>query len=133
MEQIKMADATLAEYELFAVPDNWIDERLQLQEMEPINFTAAGFETDNNDDDAIDENEIDKTPNNLVEDGTTNQEQRKEQALDPSRMQVDEEPWDFFGEDSSTVDDERRNVMKVPFPPKGTFLNCVVGDIIWDR
>jgi hypothetical protein len=31
MEQIKMAEATLAQYELFQVADNWIDEDLQKQ------------------------------------------------------------------------------------------------------
>ena len=29
MEQIKIADATLSEYEMFKVADNWLNEELQ--------------------------------------------------------------------------------------------------------
>jgi hypothetical protein len=117
MEQIKIADATLAEYELYAVKDNWIDETLQIQEMDPVNITLILLEGD--------EQEKQQQEQKQQDDNNHNPEATATATTVSKRLQIDEEPWDYFGDESTSKDDDRRrrNVMKVPFPPKGKIIH----------
>jgi len=90
MEQIKIAEATLSEYGLFQVSDNWLNEEIQKQMWEKekdqtiISNNGISDDDDNNDD----------NDNNT-------------------------EPWNYFGDDEAfDVDPDRRNVLQAPFPPK---------------
>jgi hypothetical protein len=144
MEQIKMAESTLNEYELFQVADNWLNEDLQreMQEMNPIKLTL------DNDDEQNDQNarkEIESYSSKVIDkdddeygmtftshdDDNDEENNYNGEVNDPSdlffqlpedsRLTTDDEPWDNFGEDSSIKDRDRRNVLEVPFPQKGKF------------
>jgi hypothetical protein len=139
MEQIKMADATLAQYELYQVSDNWLNEDLQKEmgAMKPTIFKADG---DNEEDDdysipngttntnveSQDYGEFGNVNNEVeVNGGETNapEDQERMELLDlpeNSRFLVDDEPWDIYGDRMSMKSEERQNVLEVPFPPKGT-------------
>lgn len=100
MEQIKIADATLSEYEMFKVADNWLNEELQEKMWE---HGAAG------DDSA-------KATQQQEPDSNSGSNELAEFEDDGQS-----EPWDDYGEESESkyVDYERRNVMEVPFPEPG--------------
>ena len=104
MEQIKIAEATLSEYEAFMVSDNWLNEELQQKMWDQSNEFKNGSNGDSNgsvagEDDAGDFVQEDK----FEHDGKG-------------------EPWDDFGDEArKDVDYERRNIMEVPFPSKGKY------------
>jgi hypothetical protein len=113
MEQIKTAEATLAQYELFQVADNWIDEHLQnemdvLQPKVEHDEDAEGRNGEANSDSEI-------TPSPTVG--------HLETLLpEESLFLLDDEPWDLYDSGSDRLsfqDDERRKVLRLPPPPKG--------------
>ena len=108
MDQIKIAEATLSEYEKFKVSDNWLNEELQAQMWDDDNginmATTNGKNNNNNDGDTT-----------ALGDDLT-------EELETSRFQQDgsNEPWDDFGDETKDVDYDRRNILEAPFPTKGT-------------
>lgn len=115
MEQIKIAEATLSEYELFRVSDNWLNEELQKKMWEEKEKNSP---SDYDDGESNDDNNV---PGGFVNDD--NDDDTVAEEWENSRFQTDnDEPWDYFGEDSIHVDKDRRNVLEAPFPPKGTYL-----------
>jgi hypothetical protein len=103
MDQIKVAEATLSEYEAFMVSDNWLNEELQEQmwdESNLVQLEAPKGEDGENDEECVTEP---NGSNGFQDDGKS-------------------EPWDDFGvEKTKDVDYERRNIMEVPFPSKGMY------------
>lgn len=111
MEQIKIAEATLSEYEAFMVSDNWLNEELQEQMWDSDNdgssngATAESVQDSNGSTSILGEEDDDYAMeanggNGFHDDGKS-------------------EPWDDFGDDKrKDVDYERRNIMEVPFPSK---------------
>jgi hypothetical protein len=117
MEQIKMADSTLSEYELFRVSDNWLDENLQreMAEMEQQQAVTMMMNDSNNNAD-----DDDRYGNNTVMGSTRNGE-----MFDGGNdfMVDNNEPWQYFGEDKvvSSEDLDRLKTREVPFPIKGMY------------
>jgi len=109
MEQIKIAEATLSEYELFRVSDNWLNEELQkIMWEEKENNSSSDYNGGESNDD-----------NNLLGGLLNDDDDTVAEEWENSRFQTDnDEPWDYFGEDSIHVDKDRRNVLEAPFPPK---------------
>ena len=97
MEQIKIAQATLAEYEAFQVPDNWLNEELQQTMWDSL---KQQNEEDSGDDEGAEEDGVFR----FEDDGKP-------------------EPWDDYGQESKYVDYDRRNVMEVPFPEPGACIS----------
>jgi hypothetical protein len=112
MDQLRAADATLSEYTLFQVQNNWLNDNLQayFSQMETLD---------------------------LEEDLTLDEETRRlEEQLEglpdgygegASWRENDTiEPWEYWGDDDKEVVDlERANVLKVPEPPKGKIPLCL--------
>ena len=116
LEEQKSADATLAEYSLYQVSDNWLNERLQEQFFEPDTLEQE------------EEEDITELP---IEEQTQRLEEQLEALPDGfgdtlRNMGDDEvdEPWDHYGltvekKQQQQEDIERKNVFKVPAPTKG--------------
>eukprot|EP00535_Pseudo-nitzschia_heimii_P009400 CAMPEP_0197180602 /NCGR_PEP_ID=MMETSP1423-20130617/5158_1 /TAXON_ID=476441 /ORGANISM="Pseudo-nitzschia heimii, Strain UNC1101" /LENGTH=751 /DNA_ID=CAMNT_0042630703 /DNA_START=218 /DNA_END=2473 /DNA_ORIENTATION=+ len=106
MDQIKIMEATLSEYEAFMVPDNWLNEELQEKMWKSI--------------------EIDDERTRRVEGDIPTQEgDRDDGSGEPTnggetfRDDGKSEPWDdFVDQKQKDVDYDRRNIMEVPFPAK---------------
>lgn len=96
MEQIKIAQATLAEYEAFQVSDNWLNEELQ-QTMWNNKQRDGSVEKDDKNDN------VDGKHGEFEDDGKP-------------------EPWDDYGKENAYVDYDRRNIMEVPTPEPGTYV-----------
>uniref|UniRef100_A0A7S4A8T8 Phosphoribosyltransferase domain-containing protein n=1 Tax=Pseudo-nitzschia australis TaxID=44445 RepID=A0A7S4A8T8_9STRA len=94
MEQIKIAQATLAEYEAFQVSDNWLNEELQ-QTMWNNKQRDSSVEQDDENDN------VDGKDGEFEDDGKP-------------------EPWDDYGKENAYVDYDRRNIMEVPTPEPGS-------------
>ncbi len=116
MEQIKIAEATLSEYEAFMVSDNWLNEELQEQMWDADNDggknvdAAASIQESNGSTSSLGE-----------EDGGYSMEANGENGFHDDGKS---EPWDDFGDDKrQDVDYERRNIMEVPFPSKGKYCS----------
>jgi hypothetical protein len=111
MDQQKSAEATLSQYALFQVADNWLDEDLQMQMM---NTDAELFPDE---DDLSLEEESQRLEEQLeaLEDG----------AGPGSGFFTDDEhdePWDHWGQNADQeVDLDRANVLQVGEPPKGMY------------
>jgi hypothetical protein len=111
MDQQKSAEATLSQYSLFQVADNWLDEDLQMQMM---NTDAELF---SDEDDLSLEEESQRLEEQLeaLEDG----------AGPGSGFFTDDEhdePWDHWGQNNDQeVDLDRANVLQVGEPPKGMY------------
>ena len=107
MEQIKIMEATLSEYEAFMVPDNWLNEELQEKMWKSIEIndertrrTEGGFPEQGGD------------PENGSDEPTNGEESFRDDGKN--------EPWDDFADEKQKdVDYDRRNIMEVPFPAKG--------------
>ena len=110
MDQLRTADATLSEFTLFQVQNNWLNEQLQsyFQQMDTLDL-----EEDLSLDEATIrlEEQLEDLPDGYG--GSSNGWRREDDAV---------EPWEYWGEDDKEpiVDLERANVLKVPEPPKGT-------------
>jgi hypothetical protein len=108
MDQQKSAEATLSEYTLYQVDDNWLDERLQAQ---------------------MDAMRMNEDENLSIEEETRRLEEQLEALPDGYGDQRDlfadtEEPWDFFGSDvPEEVDLDRQGIRQVTEPPIGTSLS----------
>ena len=108
MEQLKSAEATLSEYTLFQVNNNWLDENLQ----------AYFSQLDS----------LDKEPPMTLEEETRRLEEQLEAlpdgiGLNRAWLDVDsEEPWEHWGEDDTVVDLDRAKTLEVPKPSPGTSL-----------
>eukprot|EP00980_Cylindrotheca_fusiformis_P001157 scaffold320_cov122-Cylindrotheca_fusiformis.AAC.2 len=102
MDQQKAAEATLVEYALYQVADNWLDEELR-QQMEAMKSSTEQEDLS-------------------VEEETRRLEEQLEALPDGYGDQRDylseaEEPWDSFGrEHSDEVDMNRQNIRQVPEP-----------------
>lgn len=105
MEQLKSAEATLSEYTLFQVNDNWLDENLQSY------FSQL--------------NSLDNEPPMTLEEETRRLEEQLEALPDgigPGRAFLDvdsEEPWEHWGDDDTVVDLDRAKTLEVPQPSPG--------------
>ncbi len=105
MDQLKSAEATLSEYTLYQVSDNWLDENLQayFQQLDSLK----------------------KEEPLTLEEETRRLEEQLEALPDgigPARGFWDnesEEPWDNWGEDDTIVDLDRANTLEVPKPSQG--------------
>ena len=109
MDQIKIAEATLSEYETFQVSDNWLNEELQAQMWNDDNIVFDDDDDNNNNNN----NDREATASGRDDDRTEEQEIRR-LFQDGSN-----EPWDDFGDEAKDVDWDRRNILEVPFPTKG--------------
>jgi hypothetical protein len=123
MEQIKIAEATLSQYELFQVSDNWLNEELQKIMWEE----EKRLDEENNDTTASSSRggggEGETNNNDGVGGGLLYNDDDDDNAM--TEYQTDNnEPWDYFGEDTTDVDLDRRNILEVPFPEKGAFFSC---------
>ena len=117
MDQIKIAEATLSNYEAFKVSDNWLSEELQDKMWDDSSNNEVGNTNDIY----------------LVSDGAQEGEGRFSQSGEGSdssktsgesvfRDDGKSEPWDDFGDETrKDVDYDRRNIMEVPFPSKGAY------------
>jgi hypothetical protein len=115
MEQIKMAEATLAQYELFQVADNWIDEDLQ-KEMDILQPKTE-------DDEDAKGREIGETTSDSDITSSRSVGQQETPLPKESPILLDDEPWDLYDSGVDVIsfhDDERRNVWRFPPPPKGS-------------
>ena len=106
MEQIKIMEATLSEYEAFMVPDNWLNEELQEKMWKSI--------------------DVDDERTRRTNGGFSEQGDRSDGLSEPIsgeetfRDDGKNEPWDDFADEKrKDVDYDRRNIMEVPFPAKG--------------
>mmetsp|Transcript_51096 Transcript_51096/g.123337 ORF Transcript_51096/g.123337 Transcript_51096/m.123337 type:complete len:975 (-) Transcript_51096:1262-4186(-) len=134
MTEIKVADATLSEYELFMVSDNWLDEELQqLMNVDNDNSVVEEEEEDGDDEaDTMDHGfELSEEHEENVDDQKTEDELN---AIAKSRFLLDDEPWDlYFDEEKEEdidsndlettqrrrrTDPDRRLTVEVPFPAK---------------
>lgn len=112
MDQLRAADATLSEFTLFQVPNNWLNEQYQsyFQQMDTLDL-----EEDVSLDEATLrlEEQLEELPDGYGSSSSSNGWRREDDAV---------EPWEYWGEDEKEliVDLERANVLKVPEPPKGT-------------
>jgi len=104
MEQIKIAQATLAEYEAFRVPDNWLNEELQQQMWDGNNEVDAALFAG-------------EMAGGGGADTQTNGGGTNGMAFEDDGKP---EPWDDYGQESKYVDYDRKNVMEVPFPEPGS-------------
>ena len=111
MEQIKIAEATLSEYEAFMVSDNWLSEELQEKMWDEVN------EFKNGDKNGMEfKQESSGGISGEIDDGYTTEINWEEGFRDDGKS----EPWDDFGDEKrKDVDYGRRNIMEVPFPSKG--------------
>ncbi len=109
MEQIKIAEATLSEYEAFMVSDNWLNEELQEQMWDDGNDGSKNG-------DSKEESNGGTSESGEAGDGYSMETNGENGFRDDGKS----EPWDDFGDDKrKDVDYERRNIMEVPFPSKG--------------
>jgi hypothetical protein len=114
-EQQKSAEATLSEYGLFQVADNWLDEELQ--------FEMKMMKDENNDEDDL-----------SLEEETRRLEEQLEALPDgagPGTLfsRIDDEPWDDWGRAEDEEDNEgilpdldRLDVLEVEGPTPGTYV-----------
>jgi len=110
LEQIKAADATLSEYTMFQVADNYLDENLQ----EMYLAMQQPKETE---------------PELSIEEETKRLEEQLEALPDGPRSLYDEddspEPWDNWGEETQESSLERAGTLEVPEPASDSefFMN----------
>jgi hypothetical protein len=108
MDQQKAADATLSEYALYQVKDNWLDERLQ-EQMEAMQTAAEQEELS-------------------IEEETRRLEEQLEALPDGYGDQRNllwdiDEPWDDFGsEEQEDLDLDRLGIRQVPEPSPGMYI-----------
>jgi hypothetical protein len=123
MEQQKAAEATLVEYAMYQVADNWLDEDLQMQ-MEQMKYSL------------LLEDDDDPGRELTLEEETQRLEEQLEalpdgygvgslSALSSYMGDDQDEPWDDYGREEEEEDLERRDVRKVNEPPPGTYSNRV--------
>lgn len=109
MEQQKAAEATLSEYTLFQVKDNWLNEDLRSYFQNAESITDEE-ELSLEEETRRLEEQLEALPDGY---GAT----RKLAGFGDSDF---EEPWEHWGDDDSETDVERANVLKVPEPTPGT-------------
>jgi hypothetical protein len=108
MDQQKAADATLSEYALYQVADNWLDERLQ-EQMEVMQTFAEQEDL-------------------TIEEETRRLEEQLEALPDGYGDQRNllwdiDEPWDDFGsEEQEDLDLDRLGIRQVPEPSPGMYI-----------
>lgn len=108
MYEQKAADATLSEYTLFQVEDNWLDERL-IEQMEAMKVVRE------------DEGDL------SIEEETRRLEEQLEALPDGFGDQREllmerNEPWDHFGDEEKEIEPGREGIRQVPEPTPGTFV-----------
>ena len=118
MEQIKIAESTLSQYAFFQVSDNWLNEDLQKAMWEE----EKRLNEENNNNGDGDEDENINNDNDVAEGGGLLNDDNDDNNVMTEYQTDNNEPWDYFGEDTTDVDPDRRNLLEVPFPEKGTYL-----------
>lgn len=104
MEEVKSAEATLSEYTLFQVSDNWLDEDLRAY-FQQVDSMKEEEEVSLDEETRRLEEQLEALPDGFGK--------NRASIWDDS----DEEPWDFWGsDDSKTVDPDRANTLVVPEP-----------------
>lgn len=108
MDQQKATEATLSEYALYQVEDNWLDEELQ-EQMESMQTVKDSEDLS-------------------IEEETTRLEEQLEALPDGYGDQRDllwetEEPWDDFGDEHDEDSDlDRKGIRQVPEPSPGMYI-----------
>lgn len=107
MEEQKSAEATLSQYTIFQVPDNWLNEDLQFH-FDPLNLAAIEEELTIEEETKILEEKLEALPD----------------GAGASFLSPDEnEPWEHFGsealDETPSIDVDRAGVLQVEHPSEG--------------